>query len=101
MENKVYILVDEYTYDNEVQPTELDVFDTQELAEKALAERWEWYKKESYISQIFDCDGNLDQDEFDKDYDTLEVSHDSVEVYISAKDTTLSLNIIEKEVKTA
>lgn len=101
MENKVYILVDEYTSDDEVHPTELNVFVTQELAEKALAERWEWYKEESDISQIFDCDDNLDPDEFDEDYDTLEVSHDSVEVFISANNTILSLNIIEKEVKTA
>ena len=99
MVNKKFIFVDEYTYDGESEDVKIVLFATKELAEKALAERWEWYKKESYIKQILDKDGNLDLNEFDREFDMFEVSSDSVEVYIASKNVSLSLYIKEQEVK--
>ena len=99
MANKTFILMDEYTYDGESEDVKIDLFATKGLAEKELAERWEWYKKESYIKQILDNEGNLDLNEFDREFDMFEVSSDSVEVYIASKNVSLSLYIKEQEVK--
>lgn len=101
MENKnfVYLLVDEYTYDNEPQDVIVIPCISKEVAIRELKERYEWYIKESYISQFVNEDGSLNIEEFDENWDAWDVNNDSVSIYLSAKDTSLNLYIKREEIK--
>lgn len=93
---KIYVVIDNYTYDAEVEDTLVDVCATKEIAMRKLQEHWEFYKNESYLSQFIDENGEVIEEELDE-CDCWEESEDSVEVYIIDKETHLSLTIVEKE----
>ena len=98
-ENKyTYLLVDEYTYDNEEQEILITPCVSKEVAIEELQNRYEWYLKESYLSQFVDENGNVDEDELDED-DSWDITEDSVDIYISSKDTSLSLYIKKEIIK--
>lgn len=97
MAQTIYVVKDEYQYDGEQQSTELILCKTKEIAIRKLKERWEWYKKHSYLSQFFDESGNVDSSEFDEDWgDSCEINDDSVSINYSSKDTWLELYIVEE-----
>lgn len=93
---KIYVVIDNYTYDAEVEDTLVDVCATKEVAMRKLQEHWEFYKKESYLSQFIDENGEVIEEELGE-YDYWEESEDSIEVHITDKDTHLALTILEKE----
>ena len=95
--NFVYLLVDEYICDAERMETMINVFSIKDSAIKALKERFEWYKKETYISQFIKEDGSIDEDAIG-DYD-WDVDDDSVDIHIYENDTHLSLYIKQEEIK--
>jgi hypothetical protein len=99
MENKnyVYLLVDEYICDAERMETMINVFSIKDSAIKALKERFEWYKKETYISQFINDDGSLDEESIG-DYD-WDIDDDCVDIHIYENDTHLSLYIKKEEIK--
>jgi hypothetical protein len=97
--NEIYLLIDNYTYDGDVQETIVTPCISKEVAIRELQDRYEWYLKESYLSNFVDNDGYVIDTELDEDYDSWDVAEDSVDVYISGKDTTLSLYIKKEQIK--
>ena len=95
----IYLLVDEYTYDDEKQEVLIVPFLSKESAIEGLKERYEWYIKESYLSQFVDDNGNVDEDELDDAYDSWDITEDSVDIYICSKDTSLSLYIKKEAIR--
>ena len=93
---KVFLVIDNYTYDAEVEETLVDVCATKEIALRKLQEHWAFYKNESYLSQFIDENGEVIEEELDE-CDYWEESEDYVEVHIIDKETHLSLTIVEKE----
>lgn len=92
----VFLLFDDYTYDGEREDILVTPCISKEVAEQRLKERWEWYKKKTYISQFFDNNGNLIEDMLDDACDECDVTTESVDFYCGGKDTSLSLYIVEK-----
>lgn len=97
--DEIYLLIDNYTYDGDVQETIVTPCISKEVAIRELQDRYEWYLKESYLSNFVDNDGYVIDTELDEDYDSWDVAEDSVDVYISGKDTTLSLYIKKEQIK--
>jgi hypothetical protein len=56
-ETYIYLLVDEYTYDDEKQEVVITPCISKEVAIQELQDRYEWYLKESYLSNFVDKDG--------------------------------------------
>ena len=96
-EEYIYLLVDEYICDAERMETLISVFSNKDSAKNKLQERFEWYKKETYISQFINDDGSLDEESIG-DYD-WDVDDDSVDIHIYENDTHLSLYIKKVEIK--
>jgi hypothetical protein len=69
------------------------------VAIQELQDRYEWYLKESYLSNFVDKDGYVIDVELDDAYDSWDIAEDSVDIYISAKDTSLSLYIKKEKLK--
>ena len=95
----IYLLVDEYTYDDVKHDVLITPCVSKEVAIQALQDRYEWYLKESYLSNYVDKDGYVIDVELDGAYDSWDVAEDSVDIYISDKDTSLSLYIKKEKLK--
>lgn len=98
-EEYIYLLVDEYTYDCEKQEVLITPCISREVAIQELQDRYEWYLKESYLSNFVDKDGYVIDVELDDAYDSWDITEDSVDIYISGKDTSLSLYIKKEKIK--
>ena len=97
---KIFNVIDIYSCDGEDFPTEVTPYEDIDSARQYLADRLEWYKKETYIEQLVDEQGNFDLNEFDEDCgDCADISPDSVDISYSANDLQLSLYIEEKEIR--
>ena len=94
---KIYLVFDEYRYDGAYQGANVIPCATMELAIKVLKQRYEWYLKESYL-QMFAGENDSLREDLLANYDIWEVDEDSVEIYISDKDTRLDLHIAEESV---
>lgn len=89
--DKIIIVREEYRYNGIDEDTLIYPCATEEVAKKVIADRYEWYKENSYLNQFVDENGDIDKNELDEDYDCWLVTDESVEVYIDAKDTRLNL----------
>lgn len=94
---KIYLVFDEYRYDGADQGANVIPCDTMEIAVRILKERYAWYLKESYL-QMFAGENDSLREDLLANYDIWEVDEDSVEIYISDKDTRLDLHIAEESV---
>ena len=94
---KIFLVYDEYRYDGADQGTMVTPCASMEIAVKVVKERYEWYLKESYL-QMFAGENDSLREDLLANYDIWEVDEDSVEIYISDKDTRLDLHIAEESV---
>lgn len=97
--NTIFLMVDEYTYDDERQDVIIIPCQTREGAIKVLKSRYEWYIEHSYLSSFVDMNGNVNEADFDDAYDSWDVADDYVDIYIASKDTSLSLYIKEETIR--
>ena len=97
MGNKVFLVFDEYCYNDCDEGTMVYVCATMEIAIRKIKERLEWYLENSYLNQFVDDNLNLIDSELDE-YDVWEIDEDSVEMFIEGKDTSLNLHIAEVDV---
>ena len=94
---KIFLVYDEYRYDGADQGTMVTPCASMEIAVKVVKERYAWYLKESYL-QMFAGENDSLREDLLANHDIWEVDEDSVEIYISDKDTRLDLNIVEANV---
>ena len=90
---KIYLVFDEYTYNGIYEGMQVIPCATKEIAIRVVKEKLEWYLKESYLATI-------DKDDLNDYDDSWEITEDYVDIYYSAKDTHLSLSIVESIIKT-
>ena len=97
MGNKVFLVFDEYCYNDCDEGTMVYACATMEIAIRKIKERLEWYLKNSYLNQFVDDNLNLIENKIDE-YDVWDIYEDCVEIFIEGKETSLNLHITETNV---
>ena len=94
MGNKVFLVFDEYCYNDCDEGTMVYACATMEIAIRKIKERLEWYLENSYLKRFVDGQLNLIESKLNE-YDVWEIEPDSVEIFIESKNTSLNLHIAE------
>ena len=97
MANQVFLVFDEYCYNDCDEGTMVYACATMEIAIRKIKERLEWYLENSYLNQFVDDNLNLIENKIDE-YDVWDIYEDCVEIFIEGKETSLNLHITETNV---